>query len=147
MAIDRSEATRRGRPARKTSRRDPYAAIDHRVIDSKAYADLTFSARALLIQLARQLTVPNNNGRLQATHSYLADYGFSENTISRGITELIAHGFLYRTRSGGYQRGAALYAVTWLSLTDNREGLFCNAFKPCAWRNWKPEQEKSRPQN
>jgi hypothetical protein len=79
----------------------PYAAIEHRVIDSDAYADLTFSARALLMQLARQLT-KDNNGHLQATHSYMKRYGFSENTLTRAIAELIAHGFIYRTRSGGY---------------------------------------------
>ena len=52
--------------AAKTSTRHPYAAIDHRVIDSPAFADLTFSAQALLVLLARQLT-RTNNGHLQAS--------------------------------------------------------------------------------
>lgn len=50
----------------KPSTKHPYAAIEHRVIDSPAYADLTHSACRLLSLLARQLT-KENNGNLQAT--------------------------------------------------------------------------------
>lgn len=121
----------------------PYAAIEHRVIDSSAYADLTFSARSLLTMITRQLT-KNNNGHLQATHSYLRKYSFSENTITRGIGELIGHGMIYRSRSGGFHQGAARYAVTWLPVT-NRQGIFLQGFKPCAWRDWLPEEKKSPP--
>jgi hypothetical protein len=119
----------------KASTKHPYAAIEHRVIDSNAYAALTFSARSLLVLLTRQLS-KDNNGHLQATYSYLRPYGFSENTISRGIAELVSAGIIYRTRAGGYQQGPAKYAVTWLALTKNTEGLFLAGFKPCAWRDW-----------
>jgi hypothetical protein len=145
MAIDRTEQSRRGQSATKTTTQHRYAAIEHRVIDSDAYADLGFSARALLTQLARQHTKPNNNGRLQAAHAYLERYGFSDNTVTRAIDELIKHGFVFRTRSGGFHQGAAQYALTWLPLTENREGLSCNSFKPCAWRDWKPPEKKTRP--
>lgn len=128
----------------KTTTKHQYAAIEHRVIDSPAYADLTFSARALLMLLARQLT-KDNNGHLQATYKYMRRYGFnSPHTLSRAIAELIAHGMIYRARSGGYQQGAALYAVTWLTIR-NSDGLFLNGFKPCAWRDWVPAEKKSRP--
>lgn len=146
MAQDRAEALRRGLPSRKAaSTKHLYAAIEHRVIDSDAYADLSFSARSLLVMLARQTTMPNNNGRLQAAHSYLARYGFSDNTVTRGVAELIAHGFVFRTRSGGFHQGAARYALTWLPLTEMRDGLSCNGFKPFAWRDWTPAQKKTRP--
>lgn len=142
--IDRVEATRRGQSPRKTSTKHPYAAIEHRVIDSPAYASLTFSARSLLVLLARQLA-KDNNGRLQATYSYLRSFGFdSDRTISRAVAELIAHGFIYRTRAGGYQQGAAQYAVTWLPLCKDRSGLFVDSFQPCAWRDWQPD-EKNHP--
>lgn len=144
MATDRHEAANRGQQ-RKPTTKHPYAAIEHRVIDCVAFADLSFSARALLIQFARQLTVPNNNGRLLAAHSYLTRYGFSENTVTRGIAELIDHGFVFRTRSGGFHQGAALFAVTWIGLADNRDGLSCNGFKSFAWRDWTPDQKKTRP--
>ena len=126
--------------AKKYSKKDPYAAIEHRVIDSAAYADLSFSARSLLQIIARQLS-KNNNGHLMATYSYLRKFGFKgENTISRCIKELIAHGMIYRTRSGGYQQGAAKYAVTWLSITDKKD-LFLDGFVHCAWRHWHPEEK------
>ncbi|MEY4593018.1 MAG: hypothetical protein RIR18_1913 [Pseudomonadota bacterium] len=145
MATDRTEAVRRGKSPPKTTTKHPYAAIEHRVIDSEAYANLTFSARSLLVLIARQLS-KDNNGHLQATFSYLHRFGFdSERTLARGIAELIAHGMIYRTRSGGYQQGPSKYAVTWLPITSNREGLFLDSFKPCAWRDWKPEKNKTPP--
>lgn len=119
---------------RVTSKNHPYAATEHRVIDSDAYADLTFSARSLLVLMTRQLS-KDNNGHLQATFSYTRRFGFSVNTLFRAIGELIAHGMIYRTRSGGYHQGAAKYAVTWLSITK-KEGLFLDGFKPHAWRDW-----------
>lgn len=129
----------------KTSTKHPYAAIEHRVLDSPAYAALTFSARSLLTMLARQLT-KSNNGRLQATYKYLQPYGFdSDNTISRGIKDLIAAGLIYRTRCGGFHQGPSLYAVTWLSIGSQREGLFLHGCKVCAWRDWQPPEKKNTP--
>ena len=126
------------KPTGKTTTKHPYAAIEHRVIDSPAYANLAFSARSLLILITRQLK-KDNNGHLQATFSYLRRFGFvSEHTISRSIKELIAHGMIYRTRSGGYQQGAAQYAVTWLPI-KNQQGIFLDGFKACAWRDWQPD--------
>ena len=128
----------------KPSIKHPYAAIEHRVIDSPAYADLTFSARSLLVQIVRQVTKPNNNGHLQATFTYMERFGFSVNTLSRATHELITHGFIYKTKSGGFHQGAAQFAITWLTVT-NTHGIFMQGFKTCAWRDWQPEQKKSRP--
>ncbi len=147
MATDRTESTRRGQSLTKTTTKHPYAAIEHRVIDSQAFVDMTFSARSLLLEMSRQLT-KDNNGHLQATYSYMQRHGFSENTLSRAIAELISHGMLYRTRTGGYQQGAAQYAVTWLPI-KNRNGIYLDGFKSCAWRDWQPRQaakKKTRPQ-
>jgi hypothetical protein len=120
----------------------PYAAIEHRVIDSEAFADLSPSAVHLLVLIARQLT-KTNNGHLQAAYSYVRRFGVgSEHTLARSIKQLISHGFIYRTKMGGYQQGPSLYAVTWLPITQ-RQGLFLHGYKPCAWRNW--EQEKIPP--
>jgi hypothetical protein len=82
---------------------------------------------------------------LQATYSYARRFGFdSERTIGRAIKELISHGFIYRSRSGGYQQGAAQYAVTWLSVT-RKEGLFLSGYKPYAWRDWMPSEKNIPP--
>jgi hypothetical protein len=60
--------------AAKTSTKHPYAAIEHRVIDSPAYIALPYSAQSLLTLLVRQLD-GKNNGRMQATEAYLAPRG------------------------------------------------------------------------
>ena len=131
----------RPKPA-KPSTRHPYAAIEHRVIDSSAYADLTHSACRLLTLIARQLT-KDNNGQLHATFSWCKVRGIhSEHTLRDAIADLIAHGFIYRTRSHGANKAWARYAVTWLPI-KNREGLFLDGFKPYAWREWEPTDKKS----
>lgn len=144
MSIDRAEQIKRGQ-SRSKGVKHPYAAVEHRVIDSPAYADLTFSAQSLLTLLARQLT-KDNNGHLQASFTWCQRYGFgSEHTLRNAIAELISHGLIYRTRSHGANRAWAKYAVTWLPI-GKREGLYLDGFLPCAWRNWSSTQEKSSPQ-
>ena len=126
----------------KTSTKHPYAAIQHRVIDSPAYADLTFSAVALLNLLSRQLT-KDNNGHLHAAFKWCKARGFgSEHTLRDAIADLIAHGFIHRTRSHGANGAWACYALTSLPVTS-KEGLFLAGFKPYAWRDWEPKEKKS----
>lgn len=135
----------RGQSSRKASTKHPYAAIEHRVIDSPAYADLTFSAQALLVLLARQLTA-SNNGHLNAAFKFCQRHGFgSEHTLRNAVSELISHGFIYRTRSHGANRAWARYAVTWKPVSDKAE-LFLTGFKPCAWREWEPSEAKLKAQ-
>lgn len=140
--IDRAEATRRGQSPRKTSTKHPYAAIEHRVIDSPAYADLKPTAKVLLLLLARQLT-KSNNGHLQATFEWCKRYGIgSEHTLRDAIAELIAHGLIYRTKSHGANRVWANYAVTWLPIPE-KGGLFLDGWKQLAWRDWLPSEKKA----
>lgn len=122
--------------------RHPFVALEHRVIDSPAYADLSFSARNLLVLIARQLT-RDNNGHLQATFAWCSKYGIgSEHTLRGALAELTAHGFIYKTRSHGANGAWARYAVTWLPIVK-RDGLFLAGFVSCAWRGWTPPSEKS----
>jgi hypothetical protein len=131
--------------AAKSSLKHPYAAIEHRVIDSPAYADLSHSACRLLTLIARQLS-KDNNGQLQATYSWCKARGIrSEHTLRDAIADLIAHGLIYRTRSHGANKAWARYAVTWLPIR-NRDGLFLDGFKPYAWRDWESSNKKSSPQ-
>lgn len=142
---DQTEAKERGIVKPKLSTTHPYAAIEHRVIDSAAYADLSHSACRLLTLIVRQLT-KDNNGQLHATFSWCQPRGIgSEHTLRDAIADLIAHGMIYRTRSHGANRAWARYAVTWLPV-KNRKGLFLDSFKSCAWRDWEPPKEKSSPQ-
>ena len=141
--MDRAESIRRGSTQpRKTSTKHQYAAIEHRVIDSPAFADMKPTAQALLLLVARQLT-KDNNGHLQASFKWCNKYGIgSEHTLRDSIAQLIAHGFLYRTRSHGANGAWARYAVTWLPIKQRNE-LFLDGFKSCAWREWEPSQKKT----
>jgi len=142
---DRSEAKRRGQSPIKKSTAHPYAMIEHRVLDSPAFADLKPSSVRLMIIIARQVTKKDgrlNNGHLHATHSYVKKYGIgSEHTLHAAIEDLIAHGFIYRTRSHGANKVWARYALTWLPIED-KEGLFLCGWSPCAWRSWEPSEKK-----
>lgn len=129
------------RPKKSKKVTHPYAAIEHRVIDSLAFAALKPSSVALLLILARQLT-KDNNGHLQATWSYCRKRGIgSENTLRAAISDLIEHGFICRTRSRGANKVAALYAVTWLTI-KRKDGLYLNVFYKDGWKAW---EEKNHP--
>ncbi|WP_153116255.1 hypothetical protein [Rhodocyclus tenuis] len=142
--IDRTEAARRGGKSKASKLQHPFCFIEHRVIDSPAFADLTFSARSLLFHLARQYD-GTNNGHMQAAFSYLSRYGFdSDRTITRGIAELVSHGFVFRTRCGGFHAGPSRYALTWLPI-KNRSGIFAEGFQQCAWRDWTPTKSEKPP--
>lgn len=148
--IDRSEATRQGWKKKKPASAHPYAAIEHRVIDSAAFADLKPNSVKILLLMARQVTLRNgllNNGHLQATFSYLNRYGIgSEHTVQAAIQDLIAHGFIYKTRSHGANKAWARYALTWLPI-HNKQDLFLGGWVPYSWRNWTPNQEKTPRKN
>lgn len=143
MGIDQKELQRqRSVDKPKLSTKHPFFALEHRIVDSDAYADLSFSARSLLDLIGRQLT-RDNNGHLQATFAWCKRYGFgSEHTLRAAIVELIEHGLLFKTRSHGANRAWARYALTWLPI-KKQEGLYLDCFKPNAWREWQPERKKS----
>jgi hypothetical protein len=139
--VDRQEQVRRGQQPRRTKGKELYAAIEHRVIDSPAFADLKPTAVLLLVLLVRQLT-KDNNGHLQASFKWCSRFGIgSEHTLRDAIASLIAHGMIYRTRSHGANGAWARYAVTWLPIKQ-RDGLFLDGYKPCAWRDWQPAAKK-----
>lgn len=130
--------------SRKPKYRHPFAQLEHRIIDSEAFADLTGSAVRLMVLLVRQIGPGTNNGHLQATWSYCKRHGFnSQNTLASAIKELIAHGFLYRSRSRGPNKQWARYALTWLPLTKDTEKLFLQGFVRDAWKEWKKHPPKT----
>ncbi len=128
---------------RKPKTKHPFGMLEHRIIDSEAFADLSGSAVRLMVLLVRQIGPTENNGHLQATWSYCRKHGFnSQNTLASAIKELIAHGFLYRSRSRGPNKQWARYALTWLVLSKDTEKLFLHGFVRDAWRDWKKHPSK-----
>ena len=117
MSTDCAGEFRRGQSPRKTSTKHPFIGIEHRVIDSAAFADLKHSSVRVLLSVARQLT-KDNNGHLQCSFAWCKRYGIgSANTLADSISDLIAHGFICRTKSHGANGVWATYAVTWLRIS------------------------------
>lgn len=142
MGVDKTEAARRSQSPRKAATNHPYAAIEHRVIDSPAFADLKHSSVRVLLAICRQLT-RENNGHLQCSFSWCKRYGIgSTNTLADSVADLVAHGFVYRTRSHGANGVWAKYAVTWLPIRKP-DGLFLAGFKMFAWREWVMTNDKT----
>lgn len=115
-----------------------FLALPWAVLDSEPFARLSFSERALLLELARQYSVKKlNNGQLKASHVYLVRRGFgSKSTVSKGLRALEALGFIYQTRQGRYPNVTSLYALTWIELYNSElfdTGAF-QGFQGCAYR-------------
>lgn len=146
MATDRSEQARRGQSSQpRATTKHPFIAIEHRIFDSPAFADLKPNAKVVLFSIARQ-SKRDNNGQLQATFSWCKRFGLgSEHTLKDSIGQLISHGFIYRTRSHGANGQWACYALTWLPITK-KDGLFLAGFVPNAWRDWQSSNKKTSPQ-
>lgn len=99
-----------------------FVALPHVVLDSPAYRSLSFRARALLIDVARQYS-GKNNGALVCTPKYLRPLGWLSNYhITGGLHELLATRLLIETRKGRFPSTAAWFALNWRAL-DVREGL------------------------
>ena len=94
----------------------PFVALPWVVLDSPAYIGLSHPAKALLMEIARQIA-RHNNGRLLASRAYLAGRGWkSHDTITRAMRELIEAKLIHQTVMGCRPNKASWYAVTWRTL-------------------------------
>jgi hypothetical protein len=89
-----------------------------------AYASLSISAKALLIDLATQLRGNKkgivNNGDLTTAIKVLSARGWrSDKTIRKAANELEKAKLITKTRQGHLPNLCNLYAVTWLPLNEN----------------------------
>lgn len=103
--------------SRKTSRDGTrFLLLPHVVIDSPAYLALSFSARALLVDVGRQFS-GENNGQLLICDKVLKPRGWkSSATIHKAKQELLDAGFMQETRKGQKPNKASWFAVTWQAL-------------------------------
>ena len=88
-----------------------FVAIPLTVLDSRAYAELKWTARALLVELAAQFK-GRNNGDLSAAPALFRSRGWNRSTLQTATIELERAGFIVRTRQGGLHQ-CNLYALTW----------------------------------
>lgn len=98
-----------------------FAGIPRRIMESDTYKALSFSARALLLELCYQYR-GHNNGDLTLAHSVLKDRGWkSRITIEKARDELLEAGLIVTTRQGQFMNPGgycSLFAIAWLPVSD-----------------------------
>jgi hypothetical protein len=98
-----------------------FAGIPDTVTDNSDYYTLSYSAKALLLEFAKQYR-GNNNGKLCAVHSQLKSRGWkSDTTLRNNIKELINANLIVMTKYGFYGAGKRLpnyYAITWQPIDE-----------------------------
>ncbi len=109
---------RKNKQARAETISGGYAAIPWAAIDSVSFKGASDKAKALLFALMRQHT-GSNNGRLHLAKKWLYKQGWTchENN-SKARNELIERGLIVRTKYGGLNMGADLFALTWYDITN-----------------------------
>ena len=107
-------------PAKRDTSRDGiyFAVLPWVVMDCPSYQSLSYRARAMLAELARQINPKEpNNGRLLLSREYMRKRGwYSADAIQKSKRELVAAGFIFETCMGQRPNKASWYAVTWRSL-------------------------------
>lgn len=107
-----------------------------------ATANLSHTAYRLLDNLLAQYN-GYNNGDLCASMTVMKLYGWtSSGTVNNAVKELIAEGFIEKTRQGGRNQ-CSLYAVTWKPINEcNGKHNVKETSKPS--NLWKPENLEHR---
>ena len=111
-----------------------YSAIPHAVLDSKAFMGASHPAKALLLELMRQLN-GRNNGRLQLSDKWLKERGWTSKAVTFSAKRiLLERKLIMLAKQGGLNHGASWYLVTWLPVS-NFVGLDITAmdYHPGAW--------------
>lgn len=93
-----------------------FVALPNVLLASPAYLSLSFSARALLVDMAFQYS-GSNNGKLVVCDKAMKPRGWSSGTtIHKAKRELLEAGFLCETRKGHKPNKASWFALTWQTL-------------------------------
>lgn len=125
MGIDANERIRR--PDKyKDKMRGPRIWLPLDVLQGAAYASVSTTAKALLLDLAAQLRAKHgeiyNNGDLTTAMRVLSKRGWkNDKTIRNAAAELEKAHLIVKTRQGHLPNTCNLYAVTWLELNENRK--------------------------
>jgi len=124
-----------------------FVALPWSVLDSAAYRGLSPTAKALLMEVARQYH-RDDNGRMLLSRAYLATRGwFSAGAIQQAKIELIEAGLIFETVKGCRPNKASWYAVTWRML-DKLPGYDMDtekAFERGAYRKGVAKEKRSPP--
>lgn len=123
VGIDANEKVKR---TSKFQLKGPRIWLPLDVLQGAAYAGVSTSAKALLLDLSAQLRAKHssiyNNGDLTTAMAVLSNYGWkSDKTIRGAAKQLEQANLIVKTRQGCLPNKANLYAVTWLPLNENRK--------------------------
>lgn len=123
--------------AKKLNDRGRYARLFHDVVNTPAWVALGSNAKTLYIDLLIQFN-GSNNGNLTAALGVLKHRGWrSPTTLSIALAELLALGFIVKTRGGGVRQGSrvcSLYALTDLPIPANPKLGIEAALPSCGFR-------------
>ena len=88
------------------------------LLECNDVCSLSHNSFRLLVYIANQYN-GRNNGDLCATLSVLRRYGFNSNdSITRGLRQLVKHNLITQTKQGGLNIGPNLYAITWQPIDE-----------------------------
>lgn len=139
MGIDRNQRSYSSSRSKKDFMNGPRIWLPLDMLQGSAYASLSFSAKALLLDLTAQLRGSGgikNNGDLATAFTILSKSGWKdEKTIRKAAKELENVSLIIKTRQGYRPNKCNLYAVTWLPLNEmdkldvTAKGFPLNAYK------------------
>lgn len=117
-----SASTRADPTTGKLNWQSRFASLPHAVLLHPSFQELSGGPVKLLLALLAGY-IGKNNGHLTATHSRMKTFGFnSKESLAKGLRELIARGYIVRTRAQRL-RSPALYAITWLPINPPAFGM------------------------
>lgn len=121
-----------------------HARLYSSVTNSAAWIALSFSSRALYVQLRSRLK-QTNNGNINATHAELKRFGFeSSSTLAKGLRELETMGLIAKTRQGGIANGGkvcSLFRFTDLEVLARPDLGYEGSKGRQEWLTWKSIDE------
>jgi hypothetical protein len=124
-----------------------FIGIERCVADSEAFISLSQLATKLYVDLRRQYN-GRNNGDISIADSVLKPYHWSHSSVHKGLTELIEHGLILRTRKGGVtsqEKGTpSLYAFTDLPVMANPDKGIRGSAPSLAYLDFKPAPKVPR---
>jgi len=89
----------------------PFVMLERKVLASKEWRTLKATSRDVYIQIKANYN-GSNNGKIPFKYSEITDM-HSSATIKRALDELIAKGWITKTKHGGLYRYYCEYRLTW----------------------------------
>lgn len=121
MTASQRERAARAKEGKALINNNNYSMIRHDLGNSEEFFQLSFKAKALLMDFIVRYN-RLNNGDLSAAWSDMQKRGWaSETTLRAALKELLDAEFLIVTRQGGKNKTCSLYALTCFPINDIRD--------------------------